>query len=350
MNLNQNKDSSVSKGLINRTSTNLADLGNESLSGGIASLKNEDDTPKALVALLQPTDSSDSSSTEVGDLYASFVRQATRIPRLSEEEEELLGVRVRDHGDKKAARKLVTHNLRLAIKIAYQSRRSWTSLMDLVQEASTGMAIAAQRWDPGKGTRFGAYAAYWIRAQINKFLMTNARLIHTANTRAGRKIYFNLPAARSKLLAMGHEPTAHAIARELDEDPQEVALVLARLQGNDTSLSSPLNTTEDLTMQDTLPSPDASPENRLDSDQVQDAIKILIAEFEQKLTDERDMVLWREHLVASEPVSLVELGKRYGISKQRIGQITTGLRRAFRCHVVDRMGPKTQLSWLFGKN
>lgn len=319
--------------------------------GGLTPLSKEnDDTPKALVAPLQPTDSP-ASATDAGELYASFVRQATRIPRLSEEEERLLGIRVRDHGDKAAARKLVTHNLRLAIKLAYQNRRSWTNLMDLVQEASAGMTVAAQRWDPDKGSRFGTYAAYWIRAQMNKFLMTNARLIHTANTRSGRKIYFNLPAVRAKLLALGKQPTADAVARELDEDPQEVALVLSRLQGSDTSLSSPLNTTEEhLTMQDTLADDGQTPEQSVVDNQVQDVVKVLIAEFEQKLTDERDRVVWREHLVASDPVSLVELGERYGISKQRIGQITTKLRRAFRCHIIDRMGPKTQLSWLFGED
>ena len=55
-------------------------------------------------------------------------------------------------------KKLVFHNMRLAIKMAHQYRRSWANLMDLVQEASTGMAIAAKKWDPDKGTRFGTYA------------------------------------------------------------------------------------------------------------------------------------------------------------------------------------------------
>ena len=139
------------------------------------------------------------------DIYKTFVRQATRVQRLTEEEERAFGLRVRDHGDVSAQKKLVVHNLRLVIKMGHQYRRSWTNVMDLIQEASAGMAIAAQRWDPDQGTRFGTYAVYWMRAQLTKFLMTNGRAIHTGNTRAGRKLYFQLPRVRRKLLAEGKD-------------------------------------------------------------------------------------------------------------------------------------------------
>src|SRR5688572_12760380 len=188
------------------------------------------------------------------DLYQSFVRQATKIPRLSEEEERALGLKVQLMKDEAAAKKLVVHNMRLAIKMAHQYRRSWTSLMDLVQEASAGLAIAAKRWDPDMGTRFGTYAAYWIRAQLTKFLMTNSRLIHTGNTRAGRKVYHALPSIRRKLLAEGKTPTAELIAKEVHEDPEEVSIILRRLEGREASLSAPLDNDNESTLQDTLSS------------------------------------------------------------------------------------------------
>ncbi|MEM7402872.1 MAG: sigma-70 family RNA polymerase sigma factor [Myxococcota bacterium] len=290
----------------------------------------------------------DRAKDSSGSSHEAFVRKATSIARLTQQQEQALGYRVRDHHDQKAAQQLVLHNLRLAIKLSYQYHRHWTNIMDLIQEASLGIHIAAQRWDPDKGTRFGTYAAYWIRAQVGKFLMTNNRLIHTANTRSGRNIYFNLPAARKKLLQAGRgEPTIDEIAQQLNEDPREVELVMARLQANETSLSSPVDGVESLTVQDTLASQHASPESRVAQTQLQDLLKILVVEFETTLTDPRDKTIWQQHLVAQNPVSLVELGKHYGTSKQRIGQIATKLRRAFRCYIVDRMGPHTQLSWLF---
>jgi RNA polymerase sigma-32 factor len=285
-----------------------------------------------------------------GDLYQSFVRHATKIPRLSEEEERAFGLRVRDFGDDNAAKKLVVHNMRLAIKMAHQYRRSWTNLMDLVQEASAGLAIASKRWDPDMGTRFGTYAAYWIRAQLTKFLMTNSRLIHTGNTRAGRKVYFSLPQIRRKLLARGEEPTVERIAKEVGEDPAEVALIMSRLSGREASLSAPLDEDGAITLGDSVSSPGESPEEEVSRNQLQDMIQTIIDGFEKSLENERDLAIWKEHLIAKEPKSLVELGARYGVSKQRMGQLATRIKRAFRRHIIDNLGSDTQLSWLFNSD
>lgn len=281
-------------------------------------------------------------------LYAAFVREATRVQRLSEDEERALGLKVRDHQDQAAAKKLVVHNLRLAIKMAHQYRRAWTNLMDLVQEASAGMAVAAQRWDPDQGTRFGTYAVYWIRAQLTRFLMTNGRAIHTGNTRAGRKLYFQLPRVRRKLLAEGKEPTIDAIAKEVQEDPIEVARVVARLDGREASLDAQVGPDDDgSTLGELIADEGTGPEHNAAHLEVQKLVNGLMQRFAEGLKDERDRVIWYEHLVAPEPKSLVELGDRYGISKQRMGQLATRLKRSFRRHVIDELGPTTQLSWLF---
>lgn len=284
------------------------------------------------------------------DLYQSFVRQAAKIPRLSEEEERALGLKVRIVSDDAAAKKLVVHNMRLAIKMAHQYRRSWTNLMDLVQEASAGLAIASKRWDPDMGTRFGTYAAYWIRAQLTKFLMTNSRLIHTGNTRAGRKVYFSLPQIRRQLLAKGEEPTVERIAKEVGEDPKEVALILSRLQGREASLSTPLDEEGSITLQDSISSSGDSPEETVSRNQIQNMIQTIIDSFEDSLENERDLAIWKDHLIAKEPKSLVELGAKYGVSKQRMGQLATRIKRAFRRHIIDELGSDTQLSWLFNSD
>lgn len=334
-----------STALAKRPGVQLADAKGEWMQPDFAELPPEDEEEDSSKSSEQDEDRGVSD-----DLYTSFVRQATRIPRLSEEEERALGLKVRDHHDEKAAKKLVLHNMRLAIKMAHQYRRAWTSLMDLVQEASAGMAIAAQRWDPDVGTRYGTYAAYWIRAQLTKFLMTNARLIHTGNTRAGRKVYFNLPQIRRKLLAKGEEPTVERIAEEVGEEPAEVALILSRLQGHETSLSTPLSEDGATSMQDALASSGKSPEQESAENQIQKTIRDMIQRFEQTMENERDLALWKEHLIANDPVSLVELGTRYGVSKQRMGQLATRLKRSFRRHVIDELGPTTQLSWLFNED
>lgn len=310
--------------------------------------------PENIISLLDDGDEVEFEPVKVenenlGDLYTSFVRHATNIPRLSEDEEHALGLKIKNNNDDKAAKKLVLHNLRLAIKMAHQYRRAWTNLMDLVQEAAAGMSIAAKRWDPEMETRFGTYAAYWIRAQLTKFLITNGRLIHTGNTRAGRKVYFSLPQIRRKLLAAGKEPTVDLIAAEVGEDPKEVALILSRLEGKETSLSTPLSENSAESLQDVLESPDANPETLNSKRQIKQLVHELVIQFEKSLTNERDLVVWQEHLMSPEPLSLVELGSRYGVSKQRMGQLATRLKRSFRRHVIDTLGPHSQLSWLFDK-
>lgn len=281
------------------------------------------------------------------NLYASFARKIAKIKRLSQEEEAELGYRIKYHDDDKAKHKLVMHNMRLALKMAHQYRRSWTNMMDLVQEASQGMAIAAKKWDPDKDASFGTYAAYWIRAQLTKFLMTNARLIHTANTRAGRKVYFQLPQIRKKLLLEGKTPTVELIAKEVGEDPKEVSLLLSRLSGAEASLNTPIDDENALILQDTIASGGQDPEEEVIEQEMQTALKNAIAKFEKTLKEERDLAIWREHLIANEPVSLVELGERYKVSKQRMGQLATRLKKNFRCFIIDELGPQTSLSWLF---
>jgi RNA polymerase sigma-32 factor len=283
-----------------------------------------------------------------GDLYRSFVRQATRYQRLADDEERILGRKVRDHGDKGAAKKLVVHNLRLAIKMAHQYRRSWTNVMDLVQEASAGLAIAAERWDPDQGTRFGTYAVYWIRAQLTKFLMTNGRLIHTANTRSGRKLYFQLPRIKRKLLAEGKETSVANIAKEVGEDEIEVARVLSRLEGREASLDAPLGDDGDgSTLADMIEGGGDSPEVEVNDNEMRVLMTRLVTRFGESLEDVRDRAIWHEHLVSPEPASLVDLGKRFAVSKQRMGQLATRLKRSFRRFVIDELGPETKLSWLF---
>lgn len=288
-----------------------------------------------------------SKPKEKDQIFGSFSKTIASLPRLSEEEEKQLGELIQKTKDKDAQKRLVLHNMRLALKMAHQYKRLWTNLMDLVQEASAGLAIAARKWDPHMGTRFGTYASYWIKAQLTKFLMTNSRLIHTANTRAGRKIYQRLPEIRRKLLLEGKTPSAELIAKEVGEDAKEVGLILARLEGKESSLATPMDDNGGSTLQDSIAILQQNPEERLAENETQKLLSDIISGFEKTLKDERDLEIWQKHLISSEPISLVDLGKKYGVSKQRMGQVAVRIKRSFRRYIIERLGPDTQLSWLF---
>jgi RNA polymerase sigma-32 factor len=274
-----------------------------------------------------------------------FLAETRRYPRLTEEEERRLIKEVREHGDTRAARTLVVHNLRLVVSIAYQYRQAWTNVLDLFQEGSVGLLEAVKHWDPTLGTRFGSYAAYWIRAYILKFLMTNARLIHVGNTRAGRKLFFRLERERQKLLAAGFDPTPKLLAAKLDVAEADVEEVSAHLASREISLD-PRPDDEGIALEERLSGGGASPETQAARSELSGAVADLMKRFAGQLTDERERAIWHEHLSnAEDPVPLGALGQRFGVSKQRMGQIADKLKKRFREEILKNLGTEIQLEW-----
>lgn len=280
------------------------------------------------------------------DPVRRFVEEARRNARLDENEERQLGKAAREKGDLDAARRLVVHNLRLVVAIAYQYRQAWLNVLDLFQEGSVGLMEAVRRWDPDVGTRFGTYAAYWIRAYVLRFLMTNARLIHVGNTRAGRKLFFRLERERQKLLAAGFDPTPKLLAAKLDVDEADVVEVSRHLASREVSFE-PRPDDEGVSLSERLSKREASPEDLAARNELAAAIRRLMEDFEDKLPDDRERAVWREHLAhpTNEPIALAALGERYGVSKQRMGQIAEKLKRQFRDRVVAELGHDIQMSW-----
>jgi RNA polymerase sigma-32 factor len=282
----------------------------------------------------------------IRDPVRRFVDEARRQARLDADQERELGRAARDRGDLDAARTLVVHNLRLVVAIAYQYRQAWLNVLDLFGEGSVGLMEAVRRWDPEVGTRFGSYAAYWIRAYVLRFLMTNVRLIHVGNTRAGRKLFFRLERERQKLLAAGFDPTPKLLAAKLDVAEADVVEVSGHLASREISFE-PRPDDEGVPLAERISRHEPSPENLAARSELAEAVRRLMGEFESSLHDERELSIWREHLAtsASEPVSLAALGERYGVTKQRMGQIAEKLKKQFRERVLAELGADIQMSW-----
>ena len=279
-----------------------------------------------------------------------FLAEVRRYPRLSEEDERALGKAVRDRGDAEAARQLVVHNLRLVVAIAYQYRRAWANILDLFQEGSVGLMEAVKRWEPSLGPRFGTYAAYWIRAYVLRFLMTNSRLVHVGNTRAGRKLFFRLEKERQKLLASGFDPTPKLLAAKLDVNEEDLAEVSRVLDAREVAFD-PREPRRGADGDDALPlseriaSGDRSPETEAEGAELSSAVQRFVAAFRAGLHDERERAVWSEHLAADEPAPLGALGARFGVSKQRMGQIADRLKKRFREEIVRELGSEIKTDW-----
>jgi RNA polymerase sigma-32 factor len=285
----------------------------------------------------------------VRDSVGRFLAEARRYRRLSEDEERALGVAARERGDLNAARTLVVHNLRLVISIAYQYRRAWANILDLFQEGSVGLMEAVKRWEPKLGPRFGTYAAYWIRAYVLRFLMTNSRLIHVGNTRAGRKLFFRLEKERQKLIAAGIDVTPKLLAAKLDVDEKDLDEVRRHLESReipfDPRPGDPAGD-EGYALSERISGGGESPEVEAARAELATTMQKLVAGFRDSLKDAREKAVWNEHLAAEEPLALGELGARFGVSKQRMGQIADGLKKRFRAEIVAKLGPDVRTDWL----
>jgi len=160
----------------------------------------EEESPKS-----EPV-SSGASLTKF-DAMSAYLREVQHYPLLTPEDTHQLSVRYLQTGDPVAAARLVTANLRLVVKIAYEYRRAYKNIMDLVQEGNIGLMQAVKRYDPYRGVKLSSYAAWWIRAYILRFILNNWRLVKLGTTQAQRKLFFNLRKKRAELQAMGIDPT-----------------------------------------------------------------------------------------------------------------------------------------------
>lgn len=274
------------------------------------------------------------------DLLASYLSEVRRYPIMTAEEEREVAVRYVETGDRAAAQKLVTSNLRLVIKIAFQYHRQWANVLDLIQEGNVGLVEALSRYDPYREIRFSSYAQYWIRAMILRFLLDNFRLVRLGSTRAGRKLFFQLQKERDRLIAEGIDPTETLLADRLGVAPADIRDVDQHMRAPALSLHSPASDNEDgRTLADIVPDSNPSdPEDNAARSELSDLISLHLGEFAKTITDERERLIWERRLLTTEPESLSTLGERFGVSKERVRQVEARLRKRLKVYLEERIG------------
>jgi RNA polymerase sigma-32 factor len=281
------------------------------------------------------------------DALQKFLTEMGKFPLLSKEEERDLTLRYFENQDPTAARKLVVHNLRLVVKMAYKYRRAWASVLDLIQEGNVGLVEAVRRYDPFKGAKFSTYATFWIRAYMLRYLLEHSRMVRISRTRVGRKLFFQLSREREKLRALGIEPGPKLLAERLGVDQEELEEVVKHMDQAEVRLDAPLSNDEGSsgTLLDGFSSSIATPEAEAYRKEFAEDVSRALESFANTLTDAREKDAWQRHLMAEDPVSLSELGEKYGVTKQRMGQIVAGLRKRLRTHLLETLGPDVELGF-----
>jgi RNA polymerase sigma-32 factor len=274
-----------------------------------------------------------------GDLLTHYLQEIRRYSLLDPEEEKRVALKYYDSGDAASAERLVTANLRLVVKIAFQYHRQWANVLDLIQEGNVGLVEALSRFDPYRGIRFSSYAQYWIRAMILRFLMDNFRLVRLGSTRNGRKLFFQLQKERQRLLSEGRAATTRALAERLEVPEAEVIAVDQHMRAPAVSLTTPTAGEEGRPLQDVVPDQDnLDPEQRVAGSQLGELVREKLRAFEATLDDDRERAIWRERLMAHDPASLSEIGDRYKVSKERIRQIQARIEARLKTYLQDQLG------------
>ncbi len=286
-------------------------------------------------------------SIERFDPLSAYLREVQRHPLLSPEETAALAQKFVSTQDSAAAARLVTSNLRLVVKIAYEYRRAYKNIMDLIQEGNIGLMQAVKRYDPYRGVKLSSYAAWWIRAYILRFILNNWRLVKLGTTQAQRKLFFNLRKKRAELQALGIDPTNAEIAKQLNVPESEVAEMDVRLQSSEKSLDAPMGDGEGRATAkvDTMPSLVDGPESLMADSELQVLLKEKLGAFRETLAGkEKDLAIFDERLVADDPLTLQELGDRFGISRERVRQLEQRLTGRLREFLRDEMGDAVEVA------
>jgi RNA polymerase sigma-32 factor len=281
-----------------------------------------------------------------GDPMTAYLREIQRHPLLTPEETHALADRFVKTQDPKLAAQLVTANLRLVVKIAYEYRRAYKNIMDLVQEGNIGLMQAVKRYDPYRGVKLSSYAAWWIRAYILRFILNNWRLVKLGTTQAQRKLFFNLRKKRAELEAMGIEPSHAEIAKSLNVPESDVAEMDVRLGSNEKSLDAPVGDADgrSISKVDMMPSAGIGPEAMMADGEVQSMLKEKLAEFRTTLEGkEKDLAIFDERLVSDDPTTLQELGDKFKISRERVRQLEQRLLQRLRDFLKAEMGDATDV-------
>lgn len=280
-----------------------------------------------------------SSKLSRRDPLGAYMRDIQRYPLLSKEEEHELAVRFFEHDDVEAARQLVTSNLRLVVKIAYDYRQAYKNILDLVQEGNIGLMQAVKKYDPYKGVKLSSYAAWWIRAYILRYILNNYRLVKVGTTQAQRKLFFNLQKEKARLSAMGIEPTPELIAERLNVPERDVISMDMRLAAGDASLDAPVGTTEGRSVSrvELLPSGGTRADEALAEAEVGDQFTEKIHEFGESL-EGKERKIFEDRLIAEDPKTLQTLGDEFGVSRERVRQIEKRLLQKLKAFLREEIG------------
>jgi RNA polymerase primary sigma factor len=272
----------------------------------------------------QPTEDEKAAATPKLDLTVEpsldslrlYLREIGKVPLLTADQEVTLAKRI-ERGDMTAKMQMIEANLRLVVSIAKSYLGRGLSFLDLIQEGSLGLIRAVEKFDYRKGYKFSTYATWWIRQAVTRAIADKARTIRIP-VHMVEKLNKVVHIERQLVQRLGREPLPEEIADELEITTDEVRDIL-RMAQLPVSLEKPIGEEEDSSLGDFVP--DEQAESPYDTAQVhlrREDIKRALDALPER---ERQVIELRFGLKGEQPCTLEEVGKAFGVTRERIRQI-----------------------------
>ena len=256
------------------------------------------------------------------DSYDRYMQSIRAIPSLTAEEEVALGMRLKKSNDLEAAKTLILSHLKLVAKVAKGYSGYGLPQSDLVQEGNIGLMKAVKRFDPERGVRLVSFAIYWIKAEIQEYIVKNWRLVKTATTKAQRKLFFNLRSMKKTIQPLKSDEI-NSIAKELNVKPEDVREMEYRFNGNEISLDYGSDESEDDVYRPIAYLKDETPEpsEQMEIDQSEGNSLSSLNKALSSLDERSRLILEERWLKDKDASTLHELADKLGVSAERIRQI-----------------------------
>ena len=274
-----------------------------------------------------------------------YIKVAMSQPLLERSNEFALAERWRTHNDSKALHELIRSYTRLVISLAARFRNYGLPSGDLIQEGNVGLMQAAARFEPDREVRFSTYASWWIRSAMQDYILRNWSIVRTGTTAAQKALFFNLRRLRAKIGGNSEALSDEGrqwIANQLDVALTDVKEMEARLSSADQSLNAPMRETSEDQWQDFLPDASPNPEDVVIGLRDAATRSKWLAEAIGDLSP-REQTIIRQRRPNEEAVTLEELGKELGVSKERVRQLEQRALNKLRVSILRKAQDKNDI-------
>ena len=273
------------------------------------------------------------SSDDAG--LTRYIERVRAIPLLDREAEHDIAVAAAA-GDERSRERLVEANLRFVVAVALKYRRYAIRLADLIAEGNLGLMIAAQKFDPHRGTRFVTYASYWIRALILDLVVRASSLVGGGSGPLRSKLFFRLRRERARIgnLSSDAGERTTMLAARFDTTEERMEEMLRRLDAKDVSLDATIYPESGTTLLETLEAGEPDPESELADGEALSRARARLSAALAEL-DSRERYIVEQRFLQDEEASLASIGRTLGVSRERARQLEARAKQKLREQLSD---------------